>query len=99
VALPTGADPVLPADLRRVQVEVNRQVRIRRQIERLARRMGEAADDLQDSFLAEADRIADLHALSQGLAELATDQMQQVSDRLRQAQTQLREVLAGGTTK
>lgn len=99
VALPTGGDPVLPADLRGVQVEVNRQVRIRRQIDRLSRRMGDVADDLQDSFLAEAGRIADLHTLSKGLAELAAGEMQQVSDKLRQAQTQLREVLAGGAVK
>jgi hypothetical protein len=82
-----------------VQVEVNRQARIRRQIERLSRRIGEVADDLQDSFLAEVDRIADLYALSQGLAELAAGGMQQVSDRLRQAQTQLRDVIAGGMAK
>jgi hypothetical protein len=97
VELPTGSDPVLPADLRRVQVEVNRQARIRRQIERLSKRIGDVADDLQDSFLAEAGRIAELQGLSKGLAELADGEMQQVSDQLRDAQTQLREILTEGT--
>lgn len=92
VSLPTQDDPVVSSDIQRVQVEQNRQVRLARQVERLANRIGQTADELRDSFLADARRTDDLSALAEELRKLAAGPMESAAADLRRSQEVLRQL-------
>jgi len=89
--LPSGDEPLMPKDLRRVQVEEHRQARVLRQVARLAARIAEIADELADSFLVDAGRIEDLRALAEGLRTLEAGPMRDVVVYLQQARAALAE--------
>jgi hypothetical protein len=69
---------VLPVDVQRLQIELNRQRRIQRQVERLAGRLTEIADEQRDSFLADDAQVEHLHQLSAELIELASDRIEKI---------------------
>ena len=52
-------------------------------------------DELDDSFLADPERIADLRQLSEGLHELAAGPMDDVAEQLKNAQGILRAISSG----
>ncbi len=89
VSLPAAGEPLMPADVRRVQIEQHRQTRMLRQVGRLSGRLADVADELADSFLVDSERIEGLHALAGGLRALGVGPMKQAAAYLRQARAAL----------
>ncbi len=89
LSLPGEDDPTHATEARRIRNEANRQLGIRRQVERIAQRMVDVADELAESFLAEPRRIAELREVADGLRALTGEPMQQVIDRLEAARAAL----------
>jgi hypothetical protein len=97
VALSTPDQPLMPDDLRRVQGEHHRQARLARQAERLAGRLAELVEAMQDSFIGDSARHAQLQALAAGLRQLAADPMQSAAETLGRARETLDELMARET--
>jgi hypothetical protein len=95
VSVPLDDEPLVTADVQRVQSEANRQTRLRRQVERLAVRIGQIADELGDSYLADAARITELRELSAALGALAAGPMDVAAETLRESQDAMREWVSG----
>ncbi len=71
LALPAGDEAPSATTLPRLQDEEGAQTRIRRRLERLDAAFEELADALEESFLAEAGRVAGLRAIAEGLRALS----------------------------
>ncbi|MBN2581955.1 MAG: hypothetical protein JXL80_02730 [Planctomycetes bacterium] len=89
VALPVPDEPLMPADLRRIQAEQHRQKRLARLAERVVERLAELADEMQDSFIGEPARHEQLRALAAGLRQLAAQPMQAAADSISRARDAL----------